>query len=1606
MGVMLYSTGCADYDEDIKSINNRIDQLVSGEIQPLKADLAKVKSDLEAAIAAAQADLKNIHDVDIANLKAADAALEAKIALANSAIAKQEAALESEVAALEADIKNLNAAIEAAKKAAADADAATKTELTKMITDLQTALQSKISALEATLTADVDNLEDALEAETEARKAEIEALESALEAAKKAATDADAALKSELLETINDLEAALNQKIADLNKDLVAAEGRLNTSIAALKAETNTKIAAAMDAIDAVEKRADALEAADEEFAADLKEIREDLTALTKKVDDNYAELTQKLSDLESKLQAQIDQNKQDIAANRADINKVLADVADLQVKLEAVNASIAAVNGTLINHINEFARYKVTVDGKIGAIQSQIDQINETIKNVEENLIPGLEAQIAANAELINLNAADIAANAAALESFKKEATQTLKQLLDADEAFRAMINTLFGDVADLKGDVADLYTQISDSEKALAEQINTYYDQLLTKINAVDEKHTENYKTTLDELEAIYASLLEVRNDLAAEAQARVDGDNAINTRIDLLIKKYDEAIKLVNKRVDAVEEALAEHIEAFEAYKKEVAEVIIPEAIAEAVAQANEYTDTKIAELKAQLTDQHKRDITALSDRVNDVRNELFDEIAKVREEMDAMYADLNKAINCLNKSVEEIKADIDAILNRVQSVVYVPVYSDGKATIEWAAIESYTDTQERACTVIEGTSHIDYQVYPAECAAALAEAWNNADEDLKSFLTFDWTGVTVRSEETSFNIVAVKADEEGVLHIDFEARGLADEFYTNGEPGTQGYSISLVIANENANLSSCYTNLVANPDHLSITPGLFYEENGDLVAAPEWIDHSQVDLTIPYTDKSVYKLMEGLELLYIDADGESYKWYELADMGYEVERPDFMYKGAYEPDPDARAYFCYFVALSNGMFEINMPNATVGEESAEGKYLLEASNGNLQLTNDFNFVPRVNLTEEATSESVGSILGATVRYLASGFELNTGMVVKIGKAIGKAEGTAADVKWTYERHAVVDENILKQTDVNMPYSAYDIEVTIDEENSELHDFAGKYNEFIDSAEKATVAEVAEDGTETEVTGVDATLTADAENNVTLDLENLSWDKTYKLTFVYELESIDITVVVMVNTLDRDREKITLKADDVVKLYKDIEFLAEKRAEGDETAPADMVVNVYDSLVVRPDGIYPEADVYNEDVFVTKPAFAETSTITVWGFGSENEDGDATKTIEESWKTNFVFDGGVLEAYVGFSYASFDFAVEKAEYVKTITLWYGQVVELIYDVTFAVPTQYDFKHNDLWVYDTDGYFSQVKPRYRGLTASRYEVWTDTRLLYDFSVEDVDMDTAFDVVDTEAEVVEPLTDEQLAELGITTKFFFVEEPEDANIKFVEGTNAIAYNGKDDSVHVAGKLMMSHSNGASFELPTSFDEGGIYADYIVKKFNPLCDLSINPDAPKKIEVTEAKVYTVKAIDYFDLFESRDGSGTPYVWADGFKVNLIDHETKTWMIGNGKPSSVETSNGWYNTRNREQVYKMTSEFSLGAEIPAQYKNNITWIPEEGIISFDASKNIELTKDVVIPVKLSVDLPWAYTEKTVDITFGPKSKVVEDTPEEIPAEPEE
>ena len=57
VGAMLYATGCTDYDQDIKDLNNKVDELeqtLQGQIDPLKADLEAVQTALEQAIEEAQ----------------------------------------------------------------------------------------------------------------------------------------------------------------------------------------------------------------------------------------------------------------------------------------------------------------------------------------------------------------------------------------------------------------------------------------------------------------------------------------------------------------------------------------------------------------------------------------------------------------------------------------------------------------------------------------------------------------------------------------------------------------------------------------------------------------------------------------------------------------------------------------------------------------------------------------------------------------------------------------------------------------------------------------------------------------------------------------------------------------------------------------------------------------------------------------------------------------------------------------------------------------------------------------------------------------------------------------------------------------------------------------------------------------------------------------------------------------------------------------------------------------------------------------------------------------------------------------------------------------
>ena len=186
------------------------------------------------------------------------------------------------------------------------------------------------------------------------------------------------------------------------------------------------------------------------------------------------------------------------------------------------------------------------------------------------------------------------------------------------------------------------------------------------------------------------------------------------------------------------------------------------------------------------------------------------------------MAAMVEDLETVIahvTALEKEFAQYKEDTAlefskvyaaiASLGSVQSIVYVPEYSDGCATINYALIDN---------KIVEARSTMEFMVAPASGAGKIASMFESNPESLAIVHEDLKERLNTRSAEHLFNIVKVytKAGEADRLFVEFDARHLTPEFY-NGE---QSLALSLVYnaGNEGdvtseANVASCFVKTIA-------------------------------------------------------------------------------------------------------------------------------------------------------------------------------------------------------------------------------------------------------------------------------------------------------------------------------------------------------------------------------------------------------------------------------------------------------------------------------------------------------------------------------------------------------------------------------------------------------------------------------------------------------------------------------------------------------------------------------------------------------------------------------------------------------------------------
>lgn len=1429
--------------------------------------------------------------------------------------------------------------------------------------------EGEINPLKVDLESLKQALEDAIEAgnaKIAENKAAIDALvatdaehDEAIQEAKDAIADAlteIAALQGELATLKAELEAledAHSELDAQHKADIEAVYATINEKVA----EVNAAITDAVERISANEEAIEALKDVDEELAADIETA---LALITLNAD-------------------AIADNAEAIAVNTENIAQNTSDIAALTSRVAANETAIAGLNESLVNLTNDFTTYKAATDAAILTLQGRVDAAEAAILTLEGNVE---ELYVLHDNQTLLIENLD-----GRLEELAQYTQDQLDILAEADEAIKILIQNV-----DTK--VTNLENSFIDYQRIVNEQFVKAFGEIAENtalINQLSAKHEEDIRS----LQAQDAAILQTLDQHAAWLVELEESLAALDQRVGAaegLIAKIQTNIASMQVTIDALTQDLAELETTLADFQRQMGEQIarIDAAIEQALIDAKAYAD----EVAAAAVEESKDYADAV---MEDLQKRIENEIANLRTQMDQLSAyatsieqKIDEYIASNNEAIDGLRSDLNELLGRVQSIVFVPEYSDGKGTINYAMLGQ---------TIVEGRSTMVYQVYPAECAAVIANA--PAVEGTVAPLSFELEGLLTRGVEPEFNIVGVEGDLNGRLYVTFDARNLGADFYN----GQMEYGVSLVLNTETANLSTVYTNVVP-------------AKQADVIEVT--LVNAQVanDYTIEYTDleKVVEILPEHDFQFTVNGDGE----FTVADMigdGYAIDVTK------YAPT--------YVVTTHDGDTNRNVFKNTLDNTDP---YLNMAS---------------VSL-KEATKLAVGDIETVTYKYDVCGTELTASANVRVTKITREVAMEDVAIVWSYEQDAKSDAGSEPTNSID----ALTIATSTLPEDVTYTDLLTK-NPTI----TVTTGGVAVNNVDVKFAGTDAA--------PTIELVGFEWGKTYEITALYELDSIDVTISVNVNTVDRGREPIVIALDEV-------EWMLTKNFTN-ESVYTDSLEPLYDALVASNVNTTKGADAFLEDIFVTNVYTVASNQangadytntmmdidgteissiyniddfateipekidyvkeVTLWygqqvkftktlnigletveitlpddtvmlvkdlvfskAAGSLSEIYDVVGNVDKASFTtaaeylDAIFVDNAMRAQVdlangvtmantklvvsadategaaataNYSYVDFTATPESVVYKSTYTTWYGQTI--IVNKTINVDwTTYNYDDVEYYVYNIDDeYFSVPKATYVNNP-------DDSQSLVNAYVS-INMDYAFNVVDNNGA---PIAVEDLAALGLTSTFSFAQAP-GAGIYFQGGSNTLFYQGRDASVRVKGTLVLENSNGVKSVLPTNFDAGQKYANYYVKQYNLVGHLQ-SKNLNIIISKSEAKTYTYYLMNQLTL---QDVRGFDLI-QHGELVKDTDVEV-TWSNANW--TEGDDTNGFATGSDADGIYGLENPV-YRLTIPEQLQSVLTFEEATGKLVYNNNNALTETKTVELNVNVYVGHIWQRETTSFNITL--------------------
>ena len=1281
------------------------------------------------------------------------------------------------------------------------------------------------------------------------------------------------------------------------------------------------------------------------DYDADIKNINDRIDNLEKT---QIEPLKKDLADTKTALENAIATAKSEILAQHE------ADVKDLQAADKKAQEDIAAA-------LEAIKKGDAALDERLTTAEDAIKTATGDIADLKT-----VDAEIKAELKTISENLTAVTGDVESLKQIAMQITQWSLQVDMAIATLNTQIEGINESIADLekavkridevneaqKGDIEDLqefqalaeakFTALEEADKALKALIASTAEELRGELATYKAEVEKEFEEAYEAIGKNTADITALQTELAAKYAELVAQDEALAAAI----AQHEEWITNANLRIETLEGQVED----------------IQSDLAALTAEYNSFKQEALDAIAAAVAR-----ITSLEGRATQLELDLAEletEVATFKAAYDKHVAAYNAFVEATNTAISNLQGLVDDVINRIQSIVYVPDYNDGKITVDYITFGG---------DILGGTTKIVYQVYPVEGAKAIADAF--ADPYNGFELSLELEGLKTRANEgPAMKINAVTAAENGRLTVEAAALNFPEAFYANAnfpavEPAyPTEFAVSLVVdmtnteeAAENvsnANLSTCYTMLTAGRAD-AITMAIY--QNGQEVT-----EHPNYTKTILYTQISENPDFVALKDHYLmfTYKGEKYTKEQLAELGYFV-KPI----ASYTELELNESYVYSKVANTKGY---NDPTLDIVKED-----------GNLVGTHEF-FVayayPESDLAPVSACDHLVISREVRVATIAEPFVIN----------------------WEYDNDAVVDAALYNSLEADyartLPFALTEEVVTFDKPLPADVNLADVLNvEFTEENEP--------------VLGMVAT-SGDKANNVgMIEFVDFDWDETYNYTLVYNYNSVTVKLNFSIVTVDRPREMIELYFANAEPYEYKSNLILDKELVDDISEVATKLLND-----VNYEGW--DAAEFMADNFVDHSWDVVSNTV-----GGVDVQGVQTRLAiagPSSMYTNYDYNDAVTY--------TLDVINGQLTYTKVITLWYNQKVKFTKVLTFGQPTiwfQGDYHFVDHYASYAESFIqANWNPNSDPKTAL---VDFDVKAFDLLAIFDLTNGTDLYTISKNGEnrgYVTAGANNYKAEFYLDQ----VENEGRDLYTFASKrgillyNNYISYYGTSEYVDVNANLYLLNNLGdgsvKTMLVKTNFDkqpEGEVikdYTNYRVNKYNPI---KSHTGADATEYVTDYDTYY---FDVAEMFSIKDRRGIELVnkfrrtLPEGEEdINLVNfdvYESPFLVVGDGEngfatgktPANIY---GYFflnedgTPTNDFQEFKLSFDIAYNQQAQQMVNNGILIVePQHGKVTFKYTDEVDLRKPIEITVKLSFISAWEtikQSETTATLTIDKKAVAV-------------